>query len=97
MFATWEFIMVGDINCLKQHITTLRVGNPDKVFVIYKGCIIRLSEEYAKANYTTREFKTNVATFINNEGIKRTQNGSLTDADYDIIINSNIDEMNIMK
>jgi hypothetical protein len=89
--------MVGDINCLKQHITTLRVGNPDKVFVIYKGCIIRLSEEYAKANYTTREFKTNVATFINNEGIKRTQNGSLTDADYDIIINSNIDEMNIMK
>ena len=89
--------MVGDINCLKQHITTLRVGNPDKVFVIYKGCIIRLSEEYAKENYTTKEFKINVATFINNEGLKRTQNGSLTDADYDIILNSNINEMNIMK
>ena len=92
-----EFIMVGDINCLKKHIDTLRVGNPDKVFVIYKGCIIRLSEEYAKANYTTKEFKTNVATFINNEGIKRTQNGSLSDTDYNIILNSNINEMKIMK
>ncbi len=76
---------------------TLRVGNPDKVFVIYKGCIIRLSEEYAKANYTTKEFKINVATFINNEGLKRTQNGTLTDTDYNIILNSNINEMNIMK
>jgi len=89
--------MIGDINCLKQHIDTLRVGNPDKVFLIYKGCIIRLSEKYARENYSSREFKTNVATFINNEGIKRTQNGSLTDTDYNIILNSNIDEMIIMK
>ena len=92
-----EFIMVGDINCLKEHIDILRVGNPDKVFVIYKGCIIRLSEEYAKENYTTKEFKTDVATFINNEGLKRTQNGSLTNTEYNIILNSNIYEMKIMK
>ena len=92
-----EFIMVGDINCLKQHIATLRIDNPDKVFVIYKGCIIRLSEEYARANYTTKEFKINVQKFINNEGIKRTQNGSLTDIEYDIIINSNVEKMIIMK
>jgi ribosomal protein L14 len=92
-----EFIMVGNINSLKQHINTLRVGNPDKVFIIYKGCIIRLSEEYARENYTTKEFKTNVATFINNEGIKRTLNGSLTDTEYYIIINSNVEKMIIMK
>ena len=97
MDSMMEFIMVGNQTSLHPHITTLRENNPDKVFLLYKGCIIQLSEEYARANYTTRKFKADVASFINNEGLTRCENGSLSITELQIILDSNVEKMVLMK
>ena len=92
-----EFIMVGDRDSLQPHITTIRANNPNKVFLLYHGCIIQLSEEYAKANYNTKEFKSNVIKFIKKEGIKRCENGSLSKEELKMIQNCNLTKIVIIK
>ena len=88
--------MVGNHSILKSNITTLRENNPGMVFVLYKGCIIKLSKEYAKANYTTNEFKKNISRFVNSEGIARCENGTLSDKDMQTIIDGDVDTIIIM-
>lgn len=97
MDSMMKFIMVGDLNSLQPHIATIRANNPNKVFLLYHGCIIQLSEEYAKANYKTKEFKTNVIKFIKKEGIKRCKNNSLSKEELKMIQNSNLTKIVIIK
>ena len=92
-----EFIMVGDRDSLRPHIATIRANNLNKVFLLYYGCIIQLSEEYAKANYNTKEFKTNVIAFIKKEVLKRCENDSISIEELKIMENCNLTEIVIMK
>lgn len=92
-----EFIMVGTRDSLRPHITTIRANNPNKVFLLYHGCIIQLSEEYAKANYNKKEFKTNVIAFIKKEVLKRCDNDSISIEEVKIMQNCNLPEIVIIK
>ena len=85
--------MIGDKNTLKSRITTPQI---DKVFILYKGCIIQVSKKYAKENYETREFKIDVVNFINNKVLNMIQNMELSDKDYDLILQNNIDKIEIV-
>lgn len=91
-----EFIMIGNHSILQSNIAILRKNNPGKAFVLYKGFIIQVSEKYARANYTTNEFKTNISKFVNSEGIKRCENGSLTESEMQNIIDSDVEKIIIM-
>lgn len=96
MDSMMEFIMIGNHSILQSNIAILRKNNPGKVFVLYKGCIIQISEEYARANNTTKEFKNNIVKFVNSEGIKRCENGSLNESEIQTIIDSDVEKIIIM-
>lgn len=91
--TSFEFVMIGDKNILKSRITTPQI---DKVFILYKGCIIQVSKNYAKENYKTREFKTNVINFINDKIVNMIGNNKLSEKDYDIILQNNVDKIEIV-
>jgi hypothetical protein len=81
---SFEFIMIGDINILNSQIKTLQIDNSDKVFILYKGCIIQVSKKYAK------EFKNNVHTFIGDRIKNLIKNNELSEEACDIIITNNV-------
>jgi len=87
---SFEFIMIGDRNTLDSQIKTLRIDNSDKVFILYKGCIIQVSKKYAKENHNTKEFKNNVHTFIGDRIKNLIKNDNLSEEACDIIITNNV-------
>jgi hypothetical protein len=94
---SFEFIMIGNRNILNSQIKTLQIDNSDKVFILYKGCIIQVSKKYAKENYNTTEFKNNVHKFIGDRINNLVKNNKLSEEACDIILTNNINKIEIVE